>query len=77
MLNVDLKILSKALADRLKKFLPFPVSSSQTANVDGRFISEGGRLNSDILHLGDFWKVKGLLITIDIQKAFVDHLFFD
>ena len=31
LLNVDLKILSKALADRIKKYLPFFISSNQTA----------------------------------------------
>ena len=31
LLNVDLKILSKAVADRIKKYLPFLISSNQTA----------------------------------------------
>ena len=31
LLNVDLKILSKALADCIKKYLPFLISSNQTA----------------------------------------------
>ena len=35
LLNVDLKILSKALADRIKKYLPFFISSNQTAYIKG------------------------------------------
>ena len=46
--NADLKILSKALANRIKKYLPFLISSNQTAYVEWRFINEGGRLFSDI-----------------------------
>ena len=77
LLNVDLKILSKAPADRIKMYLPFLISSNQTAYVEGRFISEGGRLFSDILQVTDFLNLRGLVVTVDIQKAFdsVNHLF--
>ena len=69
-LNVDLKILSKALADRIKKYLPFLISSNQTAYVEGRFISEGGRIFSDILQVTDFLNLRGIVVTADIQKTF-------
>ena len=77
LLNVDLKILSKAPADRIKMYLPFLISSNQTAYVEGRFISEGGRLFSDILQVTDFLNLRGLVVTVDVQKAFdsVNHLF--
>ena len=77
MLNTDVKILSKALAQRLKKTLPFLISANQSAYVDRRFISEGGRLISDLLEISNTLKLDGLLATIDIQKAFdsVDHAF--
>ena len=51
LLNVDLKILSKALANCTKKYLPFLISSNKTTYVEERFISEGGRLFSDILQV--------------------------
>ena len=53
LLNVELKILSKTLANHIKKYLLFLTSSNQTAYVEGRFISEGGRLFSDILQVTD------------------------
>ena len=77
LLNIDTKLISKGLAERLKKILPSLISKNQTAYVKGRFISEGGRLIFDILEISDNLKVKGFLMTLDIEKAFdsVNHLF--
>ena len=77
LLNVDLKILSKALANCIKKYLSFLISSNQTAYLEGRFISKGGGLLSDILQVTYFLKLRGLVVTVDIPKAFdsVNHLF--
>ena len=44
LLNVDVKIISKALSKSLKNVLPSLISDNQSAYVDGRFISEGERL---------------------------------
>ena len=68
LLNIDLEILFKALADCIKKYLPFLILSNQRAYVEGRFISEGGRLLLDILQVTDFLKLKEL--PVNIQKAF-------
>ena len=57
-MNVDIKPISKALAERLKKFIPSSISKNQTAYVKGRFINEGGRLISDILEISDNVKKK-------------------
>ena len=77
LLNVDLKIIFKVLATRFKKVISSLISSNQIAYVNGRFISEGGRLISDILEICDTLKIEGFLLTVDIEKAFdsVDHSF--
>lgn len=76
LLNIDGKLVSKVLAKRIKKLLPFLISSNQTAYVENRYISEGGRLFSDILEITDLLKIDGLLVTLDIEKAFdsIDHM---
>ena len=65
------------LTERLKKVLSSLISQNQTAYVKGRFITEGGRLISDFLEISDNLKIKGFLMTLDIEKAFnsVNHLF--
>jgi hypothetical protein len=70
LLNVDLKILSKALAKRIKQVLPSIIGSEQTAYVKNRFIGEGGRLISDILEVTDTLNLNGYMVTIDFEKAF-------
>ena len=75
LLNVDVKIISKALSKRLKNVLPSLISDNQSAYVDGKFISEDGRLIADVLQTTNVLKLHGMLVTIDIQKAFdsVNH----
>ena len=77
LLNVGYKIISKIFASRLKKVLPNLISSQQTAYVAQRCINESGRLISDLLSVAKKMKVKGYLVTIDIEKAFdsLSHTF--
>ena len=77
LLNVDYKIASKALAERLKKILPVLISHEQTAYVNGRFICETGRLISDLIEVSDVFNINGFLVTMDIEKAFdsLNHSF--
>ena len=70
LLNINTKLISEVLAERLKNVLPFLISSDQTGYVKGRFISEGGRLISDVLEICDKLQIKGFLMTVDIEKAF-------
>ena len=70
-------MVSKVLAERLKTALPSLISSNQTAYLNGRLVSEGGRLISVIFEVNDLLKLKGLLLTVDIERAFdsVNHNF--
>ena len=61
LLNVDLKIISKAFASRLKTVLPSITSLKQAAYIERRFICEGGRLISDILSVTNNSKTKIIL----------------
>ena len=53
LLNVDMKLISKVLASRLKSCLKISitVNENQFAHVNNRFISESGRLISDALKI--------------------------
>ena len=70
MLNVDIKILSKALARRLKEVLPCLISAQETAYVQNRNIGESGRLISDIIESINTRQMEGFLVTMDVEKAF-------
>ena len=69
MLNLDQKIISKALALKFKKVLVL-ISPGQTAYVNERFIGESGRLISDIIEICYTEKLSGYLMTIDFEKIF-------
>ena len=58
LLNVDSKIISKALSEKLKEVLPDLISSQQTAYVKNRHSGECGRLISDIIEITKIRKIK-------------------
>ena len=70
LLNLDIKLVSKVLAQGLKTELRSLIPSHQTAYLYLRFIREGRRLISDIFEISDLLKLKGLLLTADMEKAF-------
>ena len=75
--NVDLKMISKTLSEKLKKVLPDLLSSQQTAYVENRHIGESERLISDVTEISKIKKLEGFLFAMDIVKAFdsLDHNF--
>ena len=72
-----MKLISKVLASRLKSVISSIVNENQVAYVNNRFISESGRLISDVLEITNSLDVEGLLMTVDIKKAFdsINHSF--
>ena len=77
LINVDIKVASKALANRLKAVIHNLISVDQTAYVEGRFIGESIRVINGLIEHIDKEDEEGILFSTDIEKAFnsVDHNF--
>ena len=77
MKSIEKKDKDKRLIQNLKNVFLSLISDNQLAFVDGRFISEGGRLISNVLQITDVLKLNVMLVTVDIQKALdsVNHQF--
>ena len=61
LINVDAKVLSKALVNRIIKVLPKIIHGDQSAFAKGRFIGEPIRLVSDILYYTKENNLQGIL----------------
>ena len=70
LVNVDAKIISKVIANRIKKVLPNIIHHNQTGYVKDRFIGETIRSIQDVMEFTEKEKLPGLLIFLDFQKAF-------
>ena len=64
LLNVDYKIVTKAIAKRLEKVLPSIINPYQTGYVKGRYIGENVRLIQDIIEHTNLTGKKGIAIII-------------
>ena len=70
LLNTDYKILTKLLANRLQKVLPYLISEDQAGCLKNRFIGENIRKIIDIFEHTYLKKDPGLAIFTDSEKAF-------
>ena len=70
LLNADYKILTKILAERLKKVLPKIIHPDQKGFVQGRNINQANRLLQDIIHYSDQKEQNAAIIFLDYEKAF-------
>ena len=65
-----MKLISKILVSRLRSVISITVNENQVAYVNNRFISESGIVIFDILEITNSLEIEGLLMTVDIEKAF-------
>ena len=70
LINVDVKIASKAIAKRLEAVLPSVIHHNQCAYVKDRTICDAVRSIEDILDYTKRYQIEGRLISIDFKKAF-------
>ena len=70
LLNVDYKIITKLLAERIKEVLPSIIHSDQKGFVRGRNISEANRLLQDVIFHTDQNQINSAVIFLDYEKAF-------
>ncbi len=77
MLNTDLKILSKILANRLKEVMPSIITSNQVYGVKGRDIADTTISIKDMIRYIHGKNKEGFIISLDFEKAFdrVEHGF--
>ena len=77
LINLDIKIASKALPFRIKKVLPSVIHCDQTAYVKGRYVGESVRLIDDLLKFAEEENLDEILFAADIEKTSdsVDHNF--
>ena len=79
LLNVDNKIATKAIANRVKKVLPKQIHNSQTGFMKGRYIGENIRQIFEVLEHAEEQEIPGLIFFTYFEKAFdsVDHDFWN
>ena len=77
LLNVDYKIISKAITICLSKVIELIVHSDQTCSVPGRTIFSNVSLLRDILDHIELTRECAILVNLDQEKAFdrVDRSF--
>ena len=75
LLNVDYKIATKAIANRVKQVITKIINNSQTGFIKGRYIGENIRLLFEIIDNTEEENKPGLIFFSDFEKAFdsIDH----
>lgn len=75
--NVSYKIITKILANRLKKLLPSLISENQGGFVPRRQITDNVILIQEAIHSSITRKERGMIIKLDMANAFdrVNHSF--
>ena len=77
LINVDSKIATKGIANRIKDVLPSVIHPNQSGFLKGRFIGETARSILDITAHIKSLQLPGVSLFIDFEKAFdsIEHEF--
>lgn len=70
LLNSSYKIISSAIANRMKKIMPEVIGREQTGFIKGRNIADNTRLTYDLIQQLKAEKRTALFLSLDIQDAF-------
>lgn len=70
LMNALMKLLTKVLARRLKRFMPSLLGQTQTTFIKGRHISDSILLANEVVHAIKTNKTSGVVFKIDFEKAF-------
>lgn len=71
--NISYKIISKVLANHLKKILPAIIDENQSAFVPGRLITDNILLSSEVFHFMRHNRAKKrgyMVLKLDMRKAY-------
>jgi len=74
LINVDIKIISKVLAHRIEKIIPFIIHPDQTGFIKGRQASNYTRRLYDLIHYSSLQQENTIIVTLDARKAFDSQL---
>ena len=66
-----MKLVSYVLAICLKSVISTIVNKNQVACFNNRFLSESGRLVSDVLKITNSLDIERFLMTVDIEKPLI------
>ena len=70
LLNIDYKIMTKSIANRINPILGRIISPEQTGFIRNRYIGENIRLVSDIIDITERTGTPGALLLLDFEKAY-------
>ena len=71
LVNVDVKIASKAIARRLEAVMPLLVSANHNGFIKGRSILGAVRTIDDVLEIGKIMNQPGILLAIDFERVLI------
>ena len=70
LLGTDYKIVSKVIANRIKKILENIISNSQNSSVPNRTIFDNCHLLRNIINYAEEKEIELIILNLDIEKAF-------